>query len=187
MCINFEKEGKENTDETVKIALERAAELGIKKVVVASNTGETAMVVLDAVGGKGIDVIVVGHQYGLREPDVNPMSDEMQEKIRKAGGRIQFATHALKVLGGMASCDGAQAAATSLKMFCQGVKVCVEIALMSADAGLVHSKEEIVCIAGTGRGGRGADTACVIQPTSTTFAWDREKGLRIRELLCKPR
>jgi len=187
MCRYFEEAGKVNTAETIEIALKRAEELGIKKVVVASNTGETALAVLDAVKPGGPEVIVVGHQYGLREPDTNPMTDEMQAKVRKAGGKILFATLAFKAHGNMPSCDGAVFAGTTLKMFCQGVKVCVEMALMCADAGLVFSNEEIVCIAGTGRFGRGSDTALVIQPAGTVFAWDLEKGLKIREMLCKPR
>jgi len=189
MCKYYEKEGRVNTTETVETALKRAKELGIKKVVVASTTGETGLIVLDAVksGGSGVEVIVVGHQYGLSTEPTNPFIEETQEKVRKAGGRVLFSTHALSPLGGMSSCEGALVAANTLKMFCQGVKVCVEITLMCADAGLVHGGEEIVCIAGTGRGGRGADTACIIRPASTVFAWDKEKGLRIRELLCKPR
>jgi len=187
MCRYFEEAGKVNTAETHEIALKRAKELGIKKVVVASTTGETGLALLKAAGSGGPEIIVVGHQYGLGEPDTNSMTDEMQEKIKKAGGKILFATLAFKAHGNMPSCDGAVFAGTTLKMFCQGVKVCVEMTLMCADAGLVFSNEEIVCIAGTGRFGRGSDTALVIQPASTAFAWDLEKGLKIRELLCKPR
>ncbi|MEM4155120.1 MAG: pyruvate kinase alpha/beta domain-containing protein, partial [Archaeoglobaceae archaeon] len=38
----FEKPGAENTETTLKLAVERAKELGIKHVVVASSYGETA-------------------------------------------------------------------------------------------------------------------------------------------------
>lgn len=37
--VYFEKPGKQNTDETLKLAVERATELGIKYLVVASSTG----------------------------------------------------------------------------------------------------------------------------------------------------
>ena len=185
MCRYYVEPGRTNTRETIEIALSRASELGIKKIVVASITGDTAMQLLDAAGDGDIEVIVIGWQYGLREPDLNPMTRDVQDRILSAGGRLHFATHALGVLGGMASCAGAGTAAETLKMFSRGTKVCVEMAIMCADAGLAFSTEEIICIGGTGPAG--ADTACVIQPAGTVFAWDREKGLRVRELLCKPR
>jgi hypothetical protein len=38
----FEKPGKDNTDQTLKLAAERMQALGIDEVVVASSTGTTA-------------------------------------------------------------------------------------------------------------------------------------------------
>ena len=38
----FDQPGKENTDQTLKLASERGQELGINEVVVASSGGETA-------------------------------------------------------------------------------------------------------------------------------------------------
>jgi hypothetical protein len=62
---------------------------------------------------------------------------------------------------------------------CDGVKVCMEIAIMAADAGLVRVDVDAMCIAGTGRS---ADTACIIKP-----AYSRDfTELRIKQILCKP-
>jgi len=183
MCRYFDEPGKVNTVETIEIAMARANELGIKKVVVASTRGETGLAVIKAAKSSGMEVIVVAHQYGFREPDTVEMADDAQEEIRKAGGRLIFATMSFGGVAKMPACDGAAVAANTLRMFCQGVKVSVEMAMMCADAGLVFSNEDIVVIAGTHSG---ADTACVIKPATTTFAWDREKGLRIKELLCRP-
>ena len=44
----FEKPGKQNTQETVNIALQAAKELGIDTIVVATNTGDTADLLKDA-------------------------------------------------------------------------------------------------------------------------------------------
>ena len=134
MCRYFEQPGRANTAETVKIAMARAKELGLKKLVIASTTGETAIEAMKAAKDSHLDVIVVGHQYGLREPDANPMPDEVQAKVRQAGGHLLFATLALSATGRIPGCDGALVAASTLRMFCQGVKVCVEMAMMCADA-----------------------------------------------------
>ena len=73
--------------------------------------------------------------------------------------------------------------AATLKIFGAGMKVCVEIAAMAADAGLVRTDEEIIAMGGTGRGGGGSDTALVLQPNNAHRLFD----IKIKEILCKPR
>jgi hypothetical protein len=51
---------------------------------------------------------------------------------------------------------------------------------MAADAGLVSPEEEVIAIAGTGRG---ADTAIVVKPAHAHDAF----SLRVKEIICKPR
>ena len=70
--------------------------------------------------------------------------------------------------------------AQTLRLFGEGMKVCVEIALMAADAGLVRVGEPCIAIAGTGRG---ADTAVVLIPAHVQQFFD----LRVMEVLAKPR
>ena len=47
MNMYFEKPGKDNTDQTLKLAAERRQELGIDEVVVASSSGRTAYKALE--------------------------------------------------------------------------------------------------------------------------------------------
>ena len=70
--------------------------------------------------------------------------------------------------------------ADTLRIFGQGVKVVCEITAMAADSGLVRTDEDIIAIAGSGRG---ADTAVVLRPANTHDFFD----LKVREILCKPR
>ena len=70
--------------------------------------------------------------------------------------------------------------ASALRMFGQGVKVCVEISVMALDAGLVPYGEEIVAVAGSGTG---ADTSCVIVPAHSNNFFDTV----IKEIICMPR
>jgi hypothetical protein len=51
---------------------------------------------------------------------------------------------------------------------------------MAADSGLIRTDEDIIAVAGSGRG---ADTAVVMKPAHTHDFFD----LRIKEILCKPR
>ncbi len=67
----------------------------------------------------------------------------------------------------------------TLRIFGQGMKVVCEIALMAADAGLVRTDEDVVVVAGSGRG---ADTAVVLRPVNSMDFFD----LKVKEILCKP-
>jgi hypothetical protein len=59
--------------------------------------------------------------------------------------------------------------AHTLRMFGQGVKVCVEVAVMALDAGLIPHGREVIAVGGTGRG---ADTAVVIWPAHASSIFD---------------
>ena len=58
----FDVHGEVNTDKTVDLAKERAEELEIRKIVVASETGLSALKVLDAIPER--EVIVVSSAAG---------------------------------------------------------------------------------------------------------------------------
>jgi len=69
--------------------------------------------------------------------------------------------------------------ANVLRLMGEGTKVCVEIVLMAADAGLIPVDRDVIAIAGTSRG---ADTALRIQPANSARFFD----LRIKEVIAKP-
>ena len=69
--------------------------------------------------------------------------------------------------------------ANTLKLMGEGTKVFVEITLMAADAGLIPVDEEVVAVAGTGKG---ADTAPRIKSANAASFFDP----RIREAIAKP-
>jgi hypothetical protein len=180
--VYFENTGKENTDETLRIARQRAEELGIKTVIVASTVGDTASKAVDVF--RGNKVIVVTHSTGFREPDVQEFSAENREKVEKKGGIILTTTHAF------AGVDRAMlrkfnmhmlgdTIANTLRVLGQGIKVVCEISLMAADAGLVRTDEDVIVIGGSGRG---ADTAVVLRPVNSMNFFD----MKIKEILCKP-
>lgn len=182
-AVYFEKPGRENTEETLKIAKKRAGELGIKTILVASTVGDTAVRAMDVF--KGFRVIVVTHVTGMLQPDDQEFAEENKKIVEAKGGTVLTTTHAL---GGLSKAMRkkyntfvlGEVIANALRIFGQGVKVVCEMACMAADGGLVRTDEDIIAIAGSGRG---ADTAVVIKPAHTHDFFD----LRIKEILCKPR
>jgi hypothetical protein len=69
--------------------------------------------------------------------------------------------------------------ANLLRLFCAGIKVCFEVTLMAADAGVIPIGESVIAVAGQGRG---ADSAIVIKSANTTSLFD----LDVQETLAKP-
>ncbi|MBE0478904.1 hypothetical protein IBX65_07295 [Candidatus Aerophobetes bacterium] len=181
----FEEAGPNNTDVTIEIALKRAGELNINQVVVASTHGETAHKVLGAFEGTNCKVVVVTISQAF-EKENWIMKKEVRQDLEKRGAIVLTTLHALgDDVNTSFSTNGKPASFNAvvretLYRFCQGMKVCVEIVLMAAEAGAINVDEEVVAIAGTDKG---ADTAVVIKPAYARKFFD----LEIREILTKPR
>ena len=189
--VYFEKPGGENTETVFALARQRAEELGIKTILVASTTGKTAVKAMDIF--KGLRVIVVTHGAGFREPNTQEFTEENRKIVESKGGIMLTTAHAF---GGISRAfrqsEIPQAPATyvvgdliasTLRVLGQGMKVTCEIAVMAADAGLVRTDEEVISMAGTGSAGGGSDTAIVVQPNNAHRFFD----LRVKEIICKPR
>jgi len=179
----FEKPGKENTQRTLDLAKRRAEELGIKTILVASTRGETGAKACKVF--QGYDVVVVTHSTGFKEPNYQELTNENRAAIEAAGGKILTCQHAFGGVGRavrkkLGTYELEELIAYTLRLFGEGLKVAVEIALMAADAGLVRTDEPVVAVAGTGKG---ADTAVVLKPANAQTFFD----LKVLEVLCKPR
>jgi len=179
--IYFPKKGSANTEETVKAALARAKDLGINHIVVASNTGKTAKLL----AGKGLDVCCVTHHAGFAKPGECEMDQDVREKLQADGMKVLTTTHLFAGIdralrNKFEGVHPAEIVSTTLRMLGQGVKVCAEISVMALDAGMIPFGKEIIAIGGTGRG---ADTACVIEPAHSSQFFDT----KIKEIICMPR
>lgn len=177
----WKNKGPANTAATAEAAIKRAQELGIRHVVVASCSGSTVEHFLD----KGLEVVCVTHHVGFMSPGEDEMPPAVREKLTAKGVRILTTTHLLAGVdralrhkfGGVYP---AEIIAQTLRIFGQGVKVCVEVAGMALDAGLIPYGEEIIAVGGSGTG---ADTAVVVVPAHSNNFFDT----KIKEIICKPR
>ena len=192
VTVYFKNPGKENTEDVLAIAKERALELGIKTVVVASTTGWAAVKAVEAL--RGFRIIIVTHSAGFKEPNTQEFTEANRKIVESKGATILTTAHAFGGLNRAMRQSSNQAPTTyvtgdivanSLRIFGQGMKVACEIATMAADAGLVRTDEDIISIAGTGspEAGRGLDVAIVVRPAYGHLFFET----RVRETLCKPR
>lgn len=181
--VYFEEPGPQNTERTLEVARQRAEQLGIRTILVASTTGATGARAVEVF--QGYDVVVVTHSTGFRGPNIQELEPKHRAAIESGGGHVLTCQHAFggvnravrKRLGTYLTDE---IIAYALRTFGEGTKVCLEIALMAADAGLVRVGEPCIAIAGTGRG---ADTAMVLVPANAQTFFD----LRVMEVLAKPR
>jgi uncharacterized protein len=177
----FEEKGRVNTEATARMAIKKAGECGISHIVVASNEGYTA----DFFKGCRQKVICITHPDGFREPGKNEMAEENRKSLEDCGIRVYTAS---LLFGGVETglrkkFQGLYPAgimANTLRLFGQGMKVCVEIAVMALDAGLIPYGKEIIAVGGTGRG---ADTAIIVRPAHAFDILDTW----VSEVICKPK
>lgn len=178
----FDHAGKANTRQTLELAYERGRSLGLNEVVLASTKGDTAYQAHEIFNG--FKIVVVTYHCGFKKPFQSVMPSATRSDLEAKGMTVVSATHALSgVERAVAQKHGgiypALLIADTLRLFGQGTKVAVEVAIMAVDAGTLTGND-IIAIGGTARG---ADAALVLKPANQTHLFE----MLIREIICKPR
>jgi len=181
----FEKPGPDNTEACLSLVKDQIKEYGYKHLVVASTTGSTGQLFAEALKDSGVNIVIVTHSYGFREPNTFELSEGARKRIIEAGARIYtgtMITHTLEtsLAKSFSGVYPTLLVAQTLRRFSEGVKVCCEIVMMATDAGLIPENEEVLSVAGTGRG---ADTVAVLRASTSK----RFLNLKVLEILAKPR
>jgi hypothetical protein len=182
----FEKTGQENSARTIEIALGEAKKRNISHIVVSSNTGDTIEQLADAAEKAGYQgqLVCVTHVYGFLTGGANEMTAETRSRLEKRGVKVYTTSHALSGAerGISRAFQGAypvEIIAHTLRLFGSGIKVCMEIAVMALDGGLLPWKKPVIALGGTIRG---VDTAAILTPAHAQAIFET----RIHEILCKP-
>src|SRR5680860_464302 len=128
--VYFEKPGKENTAEVIKLVLERAKSRDINRIVLASTRGYTAKSFLDAVSGKDIHLVVVPWQFNFKKEEGNPFPQELVKELQAKKHIVHFGTMLFHT-GDLYGTNAPMALANMLRVLGQGMKVCVEITMMA--------------------------------------------------------
>ena len=180
----FEKKGSVNTDRTLEIALACCEQKGIKKIVVASSTGKTALLLREK-AKPSIEVIGVTYSAGSKYREEVEEFNRNRETMIKKSIRVVRGLHALsaterafenKYKSGLLPLN---IVADTLRMFSQGMKVCLEVSVMAAEAGFVSPDEEVVVVGGSGTG---ADTAVIMKPAYAAAMFET----KFKAVLCMP-
>jgi len=184
--LYFDRPGPKNTDGVIEAVKNRAKELGIGHVVVASTRGETGLKFCEALQGAGVTLVSVSEHAGFYQLDEVPISAENRQALESKGAKVFVGSHALSgvarsITNKFGGISHVELIAHVLRQFGgEGLKVAVEVAVMAADAGLIPTDREVIAIGGTGRG---ADTAIVVKAAHMNNFFD----LEVREIIAKPR
>ena len=183
----FEKPGPLNTDKALEIAKKFADKLNIKDIIIASTTGGNAEKIVKVFDPNNYNIVVITHSYYFVNSNVRQeFPEEKIDEIRNKGVKLYSGTHSMSGIERGIRIKKEPWIFVDLlakvirDQFSQGTKVCIELACMAADAGLIESLDkDIICIAGTGRG---ADTVCILKPAPTS----EFMNLRVKAILAKP-
>jgi len=182
-CRYFHKPGGKNTKMVLEAVSRRAKELSIRKILIATCSGRTAFEALK-VFDPHLKIIAVTHVTGYEKPDAQELAEDDRKELESKGVTVLTCQHAFGGVGravrnklGAYQVD--EIMAYTLRIFGQGVKVAIELAMMAADAGLVRTDEDIISAGGTARG---VDSALVLKPANSAHFFD----LKVREVICKP-
>ena len=182
----FDKPGRDNTDETCRIAIGRAIEMDGAPIVAATTSGAAGArfcEIAKEMGFKG-KVVLVTHAYGSHKPGENALKDEHRAAMVNFGATFVTAAHVLSGVERAMSTKfqgvyPAEIMANTLRMLSQGIKVVVEIGSMALDNGAIPYDVPIVCVGGTGAG---LDTAVTMNPAHANKIFETN----IHEILCMP-
>jgi len=179
----FDNPGGDNTSRCLEIVAGLVDE-GLSHLVVATTTGKTGVLFAKKFEGKDLNVVAVTHNVGYAGPNQDECSAEVRQELIRLG--VKIFTGAILTRGIEASfmkkhqgVYPAYIVAQTLRLLGQGVKVCVEIVVEACDAGFIPEGEDIIAVAGTGKG---ADTVTIVRARPT----DRFLDLRVKQILAKP-
>ena len=184
--------GEANTAAVLQLARERAQELNVRKVVIASETGRSALKALDIFRGSDVQLVVVTHYtattigpkgqipIGLKRPEyASRLKTLLENNVKIVQGTRPLAPPSRSIQWNDPTPEGVLD--KTLELFGAGTKIAIEVSVMATDGGEVTDGEEVIACAGTYKG---LDTALVVRVShSMNFFRDFE----IRDIIARPR
>ncbi|MCJ7572903.1 hypothetical protein MUO93_01400 [Candidatus Bathyarchaeota archaeon] len=183
----FDAHGEVNTDKTIELARARAEELGLRHIVVASETGLSALKAVEAIPGLGL--IVVSSAAGTKvegsligDLNIGIPDEQTLEELTRKGVKVFRGTDPFwNLCAHTPVTDTCKLGMMFYKVFCGGLHVCLTGVLEATDAGHLKEGEEVVAMAGSFVG---LDTAIVARAANSVNFF---RSLEVREIICKPR
>lgn len=171
--VYFEDGGAEHTDALIDVVKEAAADLGVKKIVVASTSGDSAVRVAEKLAGTDVTIVAVGHQSGFPAPGQR-FKVENIERLRSLGADVCLGTDVLTNSIRQRDRLGASPLSIITQMLSTlKMKVNIEVVLKATDGGYLTPGERVISLAGSHVG---LDTAIVFEAQDSAKILDLKLG-----------
>ena len=186
----FETERPANLECTVELAVQRAVELRIRKLVIFTTRGKGPKLALPLAAAHGLEIIAATSAHGeqLKErsdPDAQPETvgitdPELRKELEANGVRIVSGLLPFQdiFLPGVPDTK-LTVISEVLDLIAGGLRLCVQAIIMATEAGYVRPGEDVVAMA--------ADVAIVATGCYKLLLFSPFDGMQIREIICKPR
>ena len=180
----FEKPGHQNTQDCIDIVYKLVHDEGYKDVIVASTSGKTGAMAARTLQDMDVNLVIVAHSVGFLGPNQDQFSEDSYQEIIRLGAHIYkgtILTHSIEtaLAKEFSGSYPTILVANTLRRLGQGIKVCCEIVMEAADAGLIAEGKEVVAVAGTAKG---ADTVAIIKSAASKRFLD----LYVAQIVAKP-
>jgi len=185
--VYFGVHGEKNTWKTIELANKRAKQLGINKVVIASETGLSAVetikvfdpnevIVVSSAAGTKVENTVIGDlRIGISNQKIYKELIEKGAKVIRGTDPFWGLTAHSPIL------DPGKLGMMFYKVISNGFHVCITTVLMATDHGYLENGEEVIALAGSWVG---LDTAIVARACNTVDFFNK---FEVLETICKPR
>ena len=190
--VYFTSCGEINTQSVLMFARVFAKQLGIRKVILASETGRSALQAMEIFQGTSVKIIVITHfpaftdepngkiPIGLKRPEyAKRMATLIEQGVTIVQGSLPFAPPSRYLQWDNPTPEGILD--KTLELFGAGTKIAIQASIMATDAGEVDDGEEIISCAGTYKG---LDTALVVRGT---YSMNFFKEFEVHEIIARPR
>jgi hypothetical protein len=190
--VYFEQEGNNNLQDvirTLKKQLKKREELRTKKIVIFTAFGEGPLLAYNAlsnlVGNYEPTMIAVtfppDFSVSRQGERISPRISDRLLKFFDGVGITVITTRLPfdKIKGAAANNADLDLIAKVLRLFGGGLTQCIQAALQACDAGKVCSGEQVIAVTG--------DWAVLLTASTTSNFLEREGGMEINEIFCRPR
>jgi hypothetical protein len=183
----FDSCGESNTEKVLTLAKERAKELGIKKVIIASETGTSALKALKILDE--VDIIVVTSALGTKintgmgDLLLGILDEKIYEELKEKCTIVRGTDPFHNINASLRDTTNEKVIRHILYCIASGIGVCMLSVLMATDNGVIKKGEEVVACGGSFLG---LDTSCVVKASNSVDLFE-DDGLEVLEIICKPR
>lgn len=184
----FDHCGEINTKKVLELAGERAQELGIKKIVIASETGTSALKAMETLDRFHLIVVTSAlgtavEDTGMGDLQIGITSEDTFGKLKEKCTVVRGTDPFHNINAPFHDMTPEKIIRSILKCISSGTGVCILGVLMATDNGVLRKGEEVVSCGGSFLG---LDTACVVRASNSVDLFTRG-GLIVEEIICKPR